>query len=79
MINKIIAVNLECCQEVLLTIYRDEEGYDCVEITAWHFPSDGDQWFQRDTVKFPTFSGCRRFIADYSLESAREFADSFSF
>lgn len=66
------------CSEVLIVLFRNDDGDDNVEIIAWH-DKDNLILYQREEVEFESVSTAKRFIADFSELSANEFANSFDF
>lgn len=76
---KIIKIeNCDHCKEILLFVDIAEGGSNCVKIIAWHTYED-EEYFQEETVEFGQLDDILpgRFIADFSISSANEFANNF--
>lgn len=72
-------IGCKTAKEALLSVFRDEEkGQETVEIQIWHTHEDGD-YYQVESIEFPSLDMARNFITDYSQKSACDLAESFSF
>lgn len=75
-------VGCKTCKEVLLFLERNENGEEFVRIIAWHTTKYGD-FIQSAEVDYSK-SGIdtlmnKRIIADFSEDSANEFANAMKF
>jgi hypothetical protein len=61
--------------EVCLHRDRNDEGEEIVRITAFVINSHQAELMLEQVVRFTGASSARRFVEDYSLESAREFLE----
>lgn len=78
---KIIPIaGCDSTESVLLSFFIDDEGCGvCIE--CWHKVEESET-HQQESISFElensdSISAAKRFIADYSAESANEFANSF--
>ena len=66
------------CSELMLMIYRDNDGDDFVRLLAWHTDEEGCSMLQEmDLYGAESHETMENLIKDYSRESALEFINGF--
>lgn len=73
MLSKIIELDLndDKCQEVVVMVYRDDEGKDGVLITGWYEAED-DELIATRFIEMH-LDDAQSFVRDYSKVSAKDF------
>lgn len=66
------------CNELSLHIDFNEEGKYEVELIAWH-KVEGLNNIQSESIVFPEMEMAKRYIEDYSEESAENFINQYNF
>jgi len=63
--------------DVLLFRDTDDDGNQIVTIQCYGYNKDSDEEIAFELVRFHNADACRRFIRDFSEESATEYAEEF--
>lgn len=76
--HRIIAIEgVPSCGSLLIAMFRDDDGDDYVELSAWHKFPEREPVFQIEKLYFDSDSMSEKFIKDYSIGSAEVFVSNF--
>lgn len=73
----IIVEGVPSCSSVLIAMFRSKEGFDYVQLSAWHKLSDGSTLFQGEDLEFANDHFAQTFIKNFPVQDAQLWVGSF--